>query len=161
MQGILFLVGGGAGFFGSKMITQAIMRSSNTGVVGYVGNAAVTAGLALIAHMIPPTRKFSTPILAGGVLQIIFRALMDNTQIGTVLSSSGMGDYQMQNFVTPQRLVAPLDSAQIEIPTGWGSPAPIAISTAAPPGAPAPHAMSGYNTQGFGHSMYSPQGLYS
>lgn len=166
MQGIMFLVGGGVGFFGSKALTQMVMTTSNTGVTGYFGNAAATAAMAIIAHVIPPTRKFVPAILAGGVLQVIWRILSDNTAVGQLGSSLGVGDYQMQNFVTPQRLVAPLDSAQIEIPTGWGSPAPVAISTAAPPGSPAPGmthpaAMSGYNTQGFGHSMYSSQGLYS
>jgi hypothetical protein len=161
MQGVLFLVGGGVGFFGSKALTQMVMSSNNTGVTGYFGNAAATAAIAVVAHMLPPTRKFSPAIIAGGVLQIIYRVLTDNTQLGQVLSSTGMGDYQMQNFVTPQRLIDPLKSAQIEIPQGWGGAPPIAISTAAPPGTPHPAAMSGYNTQGFGHGMYSPQGLYS
>ena len=167
MQGVLFLVGGGVGFFGSKALTQMVMTTNNTGIAGYFGNAAATAALAIVAHIIPPTKKYGPAIVAGGVLQILLRILTDNTQIGSVLSNSGLGDYQMQNFVTPQRLVAPLDSAQIEIPTGWGAAAPIAISTAAPPGSPQPSstshaaAMSGYNTQGFGHSMYSAQGLYS
>ena len=165
MQGVLFLVGGGVGFFGSKALTQMVMQSNNTGVTGYFGNAAATAALALVAQMLPPTRKFSPAIIAGGVLQLIFRMLTDNTQLGQVLSSAGMGDYQMQNFVTPQRLVDPLNSAQVEIPNGWGGAAPIAISTAAPPGAPAPGmhpgGMSSYNNQGFGHGMYSSQGIYS
>lgn len=164
MQGVMFLVGGGVGFFGSKALAQMVMQSSNTGVTGYFGNAAATAALALVAHVLPPTRKFGPAIIAGGVLQIIYRMLTDNTQLGQVLSNTGMGDYQMQNFVTPQRLVDPLNSAQIEVPTGWGGAAPIAISTAAPPGAPAPGvhpALSGYNTQGFGSGMYSPAGLYS
>ena len=167
MQGVLFLVGGGVGFFGSKALTQMVMQSNNTGITGYFGNAAATAALAVIAHVLPPTKKFGPAIIAGGVLQILYRILTDNTQLGTVLSSAGMGDYQMQNFVTPQRLVDPLNSAQIEIPTGWGASAPIAISTAAPPGAPAPGAMvhpagmSSYNNQGFGSGMYSAQGIYS
>ena len=167
MQGVLFLVGGGVGFFGSKALTQMVMQSNNTGITGYFGNAAATAALAVIAHVLPPTKKFGPAIIAGGVLQILYRVLTDNTQLGTVLSSAGMGDYQMQNFVTPQRLVDPLNSAQIEIPTGWGASAPIAISTAAPPGAPAPGAMvhpagmSSYNNQGFGSGMYSAQGIYS
>lgn len=161
MQGVLFLVGGGVGFFGSKALAQMVLTTNNTGVTGYFGNAAATAAIAIVAHMLPPTRKFSPAIIAGGVLQILFRILSDNTQIGQVLSNAGMGDYQMQNFVTPQRLVDPLGSAQIEIPQGWGANAPIAIATAAPPGAPTPHAMAGYNTQGFGNGMYSPQGLYS
>jgi hypothetical protein len=153
------------GFFGSKILTQAVMQANNTGVMGYLGNAIATAGLAIVTAMFPPTKRLTTMVLAGGAIQIVARVISDNTSVGQVLSSSGLGDYQMQNFVTPQRLVAPLDSAQIEIPTGWGPAAPIAISTAAPPGSPAPAAhpaaMSGYNTQGFGSSMYSPQGLYS
>jgi hypothetical protein len=153
------------GFFGSKILTQAVMQTNNTGVMGYLGNAIATAGLAIVTAMFPPTKRLTTMVLAGGAIQIVARVISDNTSVGQVLSSSGMGDYQMQNFVTPQRLVSPLDSAQIEIPTGWGAAAPIAISTAAPPGSPAPAAhpaaMSGYNTQGFGASMYSPQGLYS
>jgi hypothetical protein len=35
--------------------------------------------------------------------------------------TSGMGLYLPQNFVTPQRLVAALQSAQIQIPSGWGA----------------------------------------
>lgn len=163
----MFLVGGGVGFFGSKALTQMVMTSNNTGITGYFGNAAATAAIAVVAHMLPPTRKFSPAIIAGGVLQIIYRVLTDNTQLGQVLSSTGMGDYQMQNFVTPQRLISPLDSAAIEIPSGWGASAPVAIQTAAPPGAPALHAaaaasgMHGYNTQGFGAGTYSSQGIYS
>ena len=33
---------------------------------------------------------------------------------------TGMGLYLPQNFATPQRLIAPLTSAQIQIPSGWG-----------------------------------------
>lgn len=35
--------------------------------------------------------------------------------------TKGMGVYMRQNFVTPQRLIAALQSAQIQIPQGWGS----------------------------------------
>lgn len=35
--------------------------------------------------------------------------------------TTGMGLYLPQNFVTPQRLIAALQSAQIQIPAGWGS----------------------------------------
>lgn len=175
MQGVLFLVGGGVGFFGSKALAQMILQANNTGITGYFGNAAATAGLAIVAQMLPPTRRFAPAIVAGGVLQLLMRVITDQTGIGSTLSSMGIGDYQMQNFVTPQRLVDPLNSAAIEIPTGWGAAAPVAISTAAPPGAPAPAlpgapaamhpaaaaAMSGYSSAGFGRSMYSSQGIYS
>lgn len=36
-------------------------------------------------------------------------------------NANGMGLYLPQNFVTPQRLIAALQSAQIQIPQGWGS----------------------------------------
>lgn len=35
-------------------------------------------------------------------------------------TTNGLGLYLPQNFVTPQRLIAPLQSAQIQIPSGWG-----------------------------------------
>ena len=41
--------------------------------------------------------------------------------IRNLTSQLGVGDYQMQNFVTPQRLQDPLNSAAIEIPSGWGA----------------------------------------
>jgi len=34
--------------------------------------------------------------------------------------TKGMGLYLPQSFATPQRLTAPLQSAQIQIPNGWG-----------------------------------------
>jgi hypothetical protein len=36
-------------------------------------------------------------------------------------TTNGMGVYLPQNFVTPQRLLAALQSAQIQIPQGWGA----------------------------------------
>jgi hypothetical protein len=148
------------GYFGSKMVTQLIMSSANTGVPGYLGNAAATAALAIIAGVFPPTKKLVTMIIAGGAIQIVARVLSDNTAFGTLTSQLGVGDYQMQNFVTPQRLVAPLDSAAIEIPSGWGAPPAVVVSSNAPPGAPA-HGTSGYNSAGMGRGLYSPAGIYS
>lgn len=160
-QGMMFAVGAGVGFFGSKLLTQAVMGASNTGATGYLGNAVATAGLAVTAHMFRGVlgKNAGLAVLSGGILQLLARILTDQTPFGQFTSALGVGDYQMQNFVTPQRLVDPLNSAQIEIPTGWGA-APVAISSN---GAPA-HMIkgaSGYNTQGFGASLYSPQGLYS
>jgi len=158
---LMNIVAAAGGFYLSKAFAQIALSTNNTGVVGYAANAGFTAALAFTAHMIGPLKKTVPYIIGGGLAQILWRIASDNTTIGTVLSTAGMGDYQMQNFVTPQRLVDPLGSAQIEIPSGWGAPAPVAIQTAAPPGAPHPAAMSGYNSQGFGKSLYSPQGLYS
>jgi hypothetical protein len=161
-QGMMFAVGAGVGFFGSKLLTQAVMGASNTGATGYLGNAVATAGLAVTAHMFRGVlgRNAGLAVLSGGILQLLARILTDQTPFGQLTSALGVGDYQMQNFVTPQRLVDPLGSAQIEIPSGWGAPPVVAVASN---GAPA-HMLkgaSGYNTQGFGSSLYSPQGLYS
>lgn len=164
-QGLMFTVGAGVGYFGSKALTQAVMGTNNTGVSGYLGNALVTAGLAVAAHMFRGVLGSSAGIAvaSGGLLQLVARIISDQTPLGQSLSSLGLGDYQVQNFVTPQRLVDPLNSAQIEIPNGWGAPAPMAIQTAAAPGTmmPATAGMHGWANAGFGKSLYSSQGLYS
>jgi hypothetical protein len=149
------------GYFGSKLLTQVAMGSANTGVTGYMGNAIATAGLAIVAGIFPPTKKLATMIVAGGAIQIIARILSDNTAFGTLTSQLGVGDYQMQNFVTPQRLQDPLNSAAIEIPSGWGSAPAVVVSSNAPPGAAAAHGTSGYNSAGMGRGLYSPAGIYS
>lgn len=149
-RNIVFLVAGAAGFFGSKVLTQAVMGASNTGVVGYFGNAIATGALALVAYMLK-MKNAAAAILAGGVLQIAARAVTDYTPFGQFTSSLGVGDYQMQSFVTPQRLKDPLGSAEIEIPPGW---APQVIQGAAPPGG-----VHGFNRTGGG--LYSGGGLYA
>lgn len=164
-QGVMFAVGTGVGFFGSKLLTQAVMGANNTGTTGYLGNAVATAVLAGTAHMMRGFlgKQAGLAVLSGGVLQLLWRILSDQTPFGQLTSSLGVGDYQVQNFVTPQRLVDPLNSAQIEIPSGWGAPA-VAVSSNGAPAHMLPgggKGASGYNTQGFGASMYSPQGLYS
>ena len=147
------------GYFGSKLATQLVMGSGNTGVAGYMGNAAATAALAIIAGVFPPTKKLVTMIVAGGAIQIIARVLSDNTAFGTLTSQLGVGDYQMQNFVTPQRLTDPLNSAAIEIPSGWGAaPSVVVSSNSAPGAAPGVH---GYSSNGMGRGLYSPAGIYS
>ena len=149
------------GYFGSKLATQLVMGSGNTGVAGYMGNAAATAALAIIAGVFPPTKKLVTMVVAGGAIQIIARVLSDNTAFGTLTSQLGVGDYQMQNFVTPQRLQDPLNSAAIEIPSGWGAAPAVVVSSNAPPGATPAHGTSGYASAGMGRGLYSPAGIYS
>lgn len=149
------MIGAGAigGFVTTKLITQTILGAKNTGPTGYFGNLMATAGLAFIAHKLN-AKNLSLGILIGGVLQVAVRAVFDNTSLGQLGTSFGMGDYQMQNFVTPQRLVDPLNSAQIEIPSGWGAPPAVVIN-----GASAPGGVHGYNAPGPG--LYSSKGLYS
>jgi hypothetical protein len=147
------------GYFGSKLLTQVAMGSANTGLTGDFGNAIATAVMAIAAGVFPPTKKLATMIVAGGAIQIVARILSDNTAFGTLTSQLGVGDYQMQNFVTPQRLTDPLNSAAIEIPSGWGAAPAVVVSSNAPPGAA--HGTSGYSSQGMGRGLYSPAGIYS
>jgi hypothetical protein len=104
----------------SKLATQAVLGASNTGAMGYLGNVVATGILAFLGHKFIKNKSFSAGVVAGGIGQVITRAIGDNTSYGQYLAMSGMGDYQASAFVTPQRLSAGLTSAQIAIPNGWG-----------------------------------------
>ncbi len=121
-----------AGAVGSKLLTQAVLGSNNTGIMGYLGNAASGLALGLAAGATSATRKYAKDIYIGTVVGIVIRVISDYTSYGSQLALSGIGDYQVQNFVTPQRLVDGLHSSQIQIPSGWGA-APVVISSAAVP----------------------------
>jgi hypothetical protein len=142
-----------AGAVGSKLLTQAVLGASNTGVIGYLGNAASGLAIGLAAGMSNATRKYAKDVYVGTVVGIVIRVISDYTSYGSALALSGMGDYQVANFVTPQRYVDGLHSAQIQIPAGWGAPAPVVMASAAPP---AGHAASAAGVSGFydGSSMY-------
>ena len=129
-----------AGAVGSKLLTQAVLGASNTGIMGYAGNAAAGLALGLAASMVGGAKKYAKDIYVGAVVGIVIRVVSDYTSYGSQLALSGIGDYQVQNFVTPQRLVNGLYSSQIEIPAGWGAPPPLAISSA---GVPASHGGGG------------------
>jgi hypothetical protein len=107
-----------AAAFGAKYLTQAILGASNTGFVGYIGNGLATAALAMVAKMFGYAR-YVNAIIAGGALQIAIRVASDYTPYGAQLAMTGLGDYQVSNWVTPQRYLDPLNSAQVQIPAGW------------------------------------------
>jgi len=101
----LFVLGGGAvvGASVPKLASQAVLGPKNTGVMGYLANLAATGILAWAANTFMPRQKmFAVGILAGGIGQVISRAISDNTPYGAALSSIGFGDYIAANFVTPQ-----------------------------------------------------------
>ncbi len=119
------------GALGSKLGAQAILGQKNTGLLGYGANAGVGAGLWFLTEKIMKNRAASSGIIAGTIVQILLRAINDYTPFGQYVASLGMGDYQMQSFVTPQVLVDPTNSAEIAIPDGWAPrmlppPAPMA-----------------------------------
>ena len=124
-----------AGALGSKLGAQMVLGSNNVGLIGYAGNAASGAVLWFLAEKVLKNRTAAEGILAGTAVQIVLRLINDYTPFGQYVSNLGMGDYQMQSFVTPQVLVSPLRNAQISIPPGWApqiaAPAPAQTMPAA------------------------------
>lgn len=109
----LWAIGGAAG---SKMLTQMVLGSSNTGVMGYGGNLASAFLLGTAVKMVFKNQSAGNAVILGGVIQTLLRVLIDKTPFGSKVSNLGMGDYMAQNFLTPQRLVDGLNSAQIAPP---------------------------------------------
>lgn len=116
------------GALGSKLGAQAVLGTNNVGIVGYAGNAATGGVLWFLAEKVMKNRSAANGIIAGTLVQILLRVINDYTPFGSYVANLGMGDYQMQSFVTPQILVDPWKNADISIPTGWG-----AVMPAAPP----------------------------
>jgi hypothetical protein len=110
-------LGGGAVIGSSvpKLASQAVLGPKNTGIVGYFANLVGTGILAwAAAKFVPRQRMLAAGILAGGVGQVISRAIGDYTQFGQYLDGAGMGDYMAANWVAPQRLPNALESAMSE-----------------------------------------------
>lgn len=149
----LWLVGGAVG---TKMITQLVLGGSNTGIMGYIGNAVTAFGLSLLVGKLLKNPVAGKAVLSGGIVMIVLRLLSDFTPLGQYTSAIGMGDYQVSHWVTPQRYVDALNSAEVEIPAGW---APTVIQSNAAPGAGKKAGLADYG--GPGGSMYSSGGLYS
>ncbi len=111
-----------AGAVGSKYLTQMVLTTSNTGIMGYVGNIVAAFALGFAAKMVPPLRNAAPAIIAGGFVQLVLRLINDYTPYGSYVSQLGMGDascaglgvYQPQNFLTPQRLVDGINSSVIQ-----------------------------------------------
>jgi hypothetical protein len=123
------------GALGSKLATQAVLQAKNTGVFGYAGNAAATFLLSFVAHKFMRNPAAARAIATGGAVQIVLRLISDYTPLGQYTSQLGVGDYMASNFVTPQRYVDALNSAQVELPPGWAPtvvmPAPAHAGVAA------------------------------
>lgn len=128
----------GVGFVGSKAITQAVMGASNTGALGYLGNAVTTGILSFGAQMFTKNRWDAFMVGVGGVLNIIGRIIADNSLLGSYSAQLGMGDYLVANWWVPQRLDGqPFSLSNQGYDMSWltpSLPAPVAVSSAAPPG---------------------------
>lgn len=117
-QTALFTV---AGAVGTKYLTQAVLQSSNTGAMGYFGNAVAAFALSWGINMFTKNKAMAHAVLAGGFVQIVLRLITDYTPFGQYTANIGMGDWQCagmgvytkQNAPLPYRMVDGLHSAQI------------------------------------------------
>lgn len=135
------------GALGSKLGAQMVLGSNNTGLIGYAGNAAAGGVLWFLAEKVLKNRGAAEGVLAGTAVQIVLRLINDYTPFGSYTANLGMGDYQMQSFVTPQVLVAPMQNADIRIPNGWAP-------TIQLPAAPMKAAAAGMGGMWGGRGMY-------
>jgi hypothetical protein len=118
------------GALGSKLGAQAVLGANNVGLIGYAANAAAGGALWFLTEKVMHNRAAASGVIAGTLVQIILRIINDYTPFGSYVANLGMGDYQMQSFVTPQVLVDPWNSAEIQIPDGWGAAPPPMLAPA-------------------------------
>ena len=124
------------GAVGSKMVTQAVMSASNTGITGYFGNLVATIALGWGAKMAFRDEKIAQGVIGGGLAQVIVRALTDNTPYGAQLSGAGLGDYQANwNFWNPMRVAPGYPPRSYALPAGNQTASMPVVTHAAPNGA--------------------------
>ena len=114
-----------AGAVASKYLTQMVLTTSNTGIMGYLGNLVSAFLLSWAVKAFMKNDKAAGAVLAGGMVQVVLRLINDYTPFGQYTSQLGMGDYGIgnympQNFLTPQRLTNGLYSANLQTYGGAG-----------------------------------------
>lgn len=82
-------VGAGAGLILTRSITQAALQAKNNGAMGYLGNAAVLAGLTWAGHKFGG-KVLGFSVLAGGIAAIVARYWEENVSNVSVPKLSGM-----------------------------------------------------------------------
>lgn len=112
-----------AGAVGTKYITQMVLTTSNTGVMGYFGNLVSAFLLSWGVKAFMKNDRAAAAVLSGGIVQVVLRLIADYTPFGQYTANLGMGDYLAQNFTVPQRIAFQTHSAQLMPPTtnGLGS----------------------------------------
>ncbi len=135
-MGDMLSLGGGA-VLGStlpKLASQFVLGGKNSGWLGYGSNLVGTVLLAYVAGRFAKGKQGQTltmGIIAGGIGQVISRVISDYSILGSYGAQLGFGDYMVQDFVAPQRLIDGLHSAQVQIPNGW---APTTVIQSVPAG---------------------------
>jgi hypothetical protein len=143
-----------AGALGSKLLTQMVLGTNNTGMIGYAGNAVAGFGLWFLAAKVLKNAEGAKGIISGAAVQIVLRLINDYTPFGQYVSQLGMGDYQAQAFVTPQVLVDPYNSARIKIPGAWLPPPAPALTPSSASAAVGIGAYGGGDLYGGRSSLY-------
>ena len=113
-----------AGVVGTRALPQLLLGASNTGIMGYLANAAATGLLTFAAHMASKNKVLTASVLAGGAASIISRVIQDYSLLGSYSSQVGLGDYLMSDWLTPQYLTDGLHNANLNRP---GASAPVAM----------------------------------
>ncbi len=98
-KSLLYLaLGAGAGVIGSKYLTQAVLGSNNSGVVGYGGQTVATLLLGWLANKFVG-REAAIGVVAGGLGAVTLRAFQEQvsqTAVAPVAAPmSGLGDPDM------------------------------------------------------------------
>lgn len=127
-------VKGGAGVIGGAVGSRVIPQlagSANTGAMGYGLNLLTAVGLGFLAHMALKDVVITAGVIAGGFAATFVRIATDQTQYGQYLALSGVGDYVVWNFSSPQRVTGPnanrintayrMDAAMVQDPMIAGS----------------------------------------
>ena len=102
-----------AGAVGTKYITQMVLSTSNTGVMGYFGNLVSAFLLSWGVKAFMKNDTAAAAVLAGGFVQVVLRLIADYTPFGQYTANLGMGDYLAQGFSTPQRIAYKTHSANL------------------------------------------------
>lgn len=141
MTGVVPLVGGViAGGLGARMIPQAVLGASNTGIMGYAANGAVAvAGGLLLGRW---NKSAGMGFLGGGLAALAIRVYQDYTSgAGAAGSSDGtMGLYIGSSFPIPTYTTGnPLNAgpynfagAPLSVAAGGQPASAAAIQTAIP-----------------------------
>lgn len=138
---VMQAVGVAGGAVGSKLLTQMVLGANNTSITGYAGNLIAGGILAYATKLATKSQELAAAVMVGAVTQVALRLITDLTPFGSVVSGTGLGDYQISNFWNPQRLNSPKTATFNQNWMGGGSPAMVTatapVTSALPGVAPA------------------------
>lgn len=96
------------GAVGSRAICQMLLKSKNSGPLGFAANIAAGFGLSKLTEKFTKNKQAGDLVLLGSMIGVVLRALQEYTPIGSYVQSqlSGMGDlgmgiYRPTTFFTP------------------------------------------------------------